>query len=46
MAKRPALGKGMGALLSAATPSSNGKYFLCGIEDLKTTSQSAEKNLQ
>ncbi len=35
MAKRPALGKGMGALLSAATPSSNGKYFLCGIEDLK-----------
>jgi ParB family chromosome partitioning protein len=35
MAKRPALGKGMGALLSAATPASNGKYFLCGIEDLK-----------
>nr|WP_321532607.1 ParB/RepB/Spo0J family partition protein [uncultured Desulfuromonas sp.] len=25
----------MGALLSAATPASNGKYFLCGIEDLK-----------
>ena len=35
MAKRPALGKGMGALLSAAAPSANGKYFLCGIEDLK-----------
>lgn len=35
MAKRPALGKGMGALLSAAAPSTSSKYFLCGIEELK-----------
>lgn len=35
MAKRPALGKGMGALLSAAAPAAGGKYFLCGVEELK-----------
>lgn len=35
MAKRPALGKGMGALLSAATPDNGGKYFICAIEELR-----------
>jgi len=37
MAKRPALGKGIGALLSSANQegNSNSKYFLCPIEDLK-----------
>lgn len=35
MAKRPALGKGMGALLSAAKPDTNGRFFLCAIEELK-----------
>ncbi|RME37001.1 MAG: ParB/RepB/Spo0J family partition protein [Deltaproteobacteria bacterium] len=41
MAKRPALGKGIGALISSAATSStsdkagSSKYFLCPIEDLK-----------
>ena len=37
MAKRPALGKGIGALLSSATQEggSHNKYFLCPIEELK-----------
>ncbi|PLX94225.1 MAG: chromosome partitioning protein ParB [Desulfuromonas sp.] len=42
-AKRPALGKGIGALISSATPSSNDKYFLCPIEDLKPHSQQPRK---
>ena len=43
MAKRPALGKGMGALLSAATPDSDGKYFVCAIEELKPHSNQPRK---
>lgn len=35
MAKRPALGKGMGALISAATPDNGGRYFICAIEELR-----------
>jgi ParB family chromosome partitioning protein len=35
MAKRPALGKGIGALLDSATPERNKKFFLCPIEELK-----------
>lgn len=35
MAKRPALGKGMGALLDSAAQSGRGHYFLCPIEELK-----------
>ncbi len=35
MAKRTALGKGMGALLSAATPDNGGRYFICAIEELR-----------
>jgi ParB family chromosome partitioning protein len=35
MAKRPALGKGMGALLDSAAQSGRGQYFLCPIEELK-----------
>ncbi|MEA3464402.1 MAG: ParB/RepB/Spo0J family partition protein [Thermodesulfobacteriota bacterium] len=43
MSKRPALGKGMGALLSAATPDSDGKYFVCAIEELKPHSNQPRK---
>jgi len=43
MAKRPALGKGMGALLSAATPDTNGRFFLCAIEELKPHSNQPRK---
>jgi ParB family chromosome partitioning protein len=35
MAKRPALGKGIGALLNSATQEGGRKYFLCPVEDLK-----------
>ena len=35
MAKRPALGKGIGALLDSASHEGNHKYFLCPIEELK-----------
>ncbi|BCA81207.1 ParB/RepB/Spo0J family partition protein [Desulfuromonas sp. AOP6] len=35
MAKRPALGKGIGALLNSATQEGGRKYFLCPIEELK-----------
>jgi len=35
MAKRPALGKGMGALLDSAAQSGRGQYFLCPIEELR-----------
>lgn len=35
MAKRPALGKGIGALLNSATQEGGGKYFLCPIEELR-----------
>lgn len=43
MAKRPALGKGMGALLSAATPDTNGRFFMCAIEELKPHSNQPRK---
>jgi len=43
MAKRPALGKGMGALLSAAAPDSKGRFFLCAIEELKPHSNQPRK---
>ncbi len=35
MAKRPALGKGIGALLNNPVQEGGRKYFLCPIEDLK-----------
>lgn len=36
MAKRPALGRGMGALLgSVAEPAERSKYFLCPVEELR-----------
>jgi ParB family transcriptional regulator, chromosome partitioning protein len=35
MAKRPALGKGIGALLNSATQEGGRKYFLCPLEELK-----------
>lgn len=35
MAKRPALGKGIGALLNSATQEGGKKYFLCPIEELR-----------
>jgi len=43
MAKRPALGKGMGALLSAATPNESGKYFICAIDELCPHTQQPRK---
>ena len=41
--KRPALGKGIGALLSSAAQEGGKKYFLCPIEDLKPHSQQPRK---
>lgn len=35
MSKRPALGKGIGALISDATQESGRKYFVCPIEELR-----------
>jgi ParB family chromosome partitioning protein len=35
MAKRPALGKGIGALLNSAAQEGGRKYFLCPIEELR-----------
>jgi ParB family transcriptional regulator, chromosome partitioning protein len=35
MVKRPALGKGIGALLNSATMEGGRRYFLCPIEDLQ-----------
>lgn len=43
MAKRPALGKGMGALLSAAQPASTSTYFICAIEELRPHSKQPRK---
>ena len=43
MAKRPALGKGIGALLSSATQEGGRKYFLCPIEELKPHAQQPRK---
>jgi len=41
--KRPALGKGIGALLSSAAQEGGKKYFLCPIEDLQPHSQQPRK---
>ncbi len=42
-AKRPALGKGIGALLTSAAQEGGKKYFSCPIEDLKPHSQQPRK---
>lgn len=44
MAKRPALGKGIGALLNSATQEGNRKYFLCPIEELRPHSEQPRKS--
>jgi len=41
--KRPALGKGIGALLSSAAQEGGKKYFQCPIEELKPHSQQPRK---
>jgi ParB family chromosome partitioning protein len=43
MAKRPALGKGIGALLSSATQEGRHKYFLCPVEELRPHQQQPRK---
>jgi ParB family chromosome partitioning protein len=43
MAKRPALGKGIGALLSSAAQEGGKKYFSCPIEELKPHSRQPRK---
>jgi ParB family chromosome partitioning protein len=43
MVKRPALGKGIGALLSSASQDGRHKYFLCPVEDLKPHHQQPRK---
>ncbi len=43
MVKRPALGKGIGALLNSASQEGSRKYFLCPIEDLKPHGQQPRK---
>ena len=35
MAKRPALGKGIGALLTSASQDGRHKYFVCPVEELQ-----------
>ncbi|PLX87771.1 MAG: chromosome partitioning protein ParB [Desulfuromonas sp.] len=42
-AKRPALGKGIGALLSSAAQEGGKKYFVCPIEELKPHGQQPRK---
>ncbi|WP_020678229.1 ParB/RepB/Spo0J family partition protein [Geopsychrobacter electrodiphilus] len=44
MAKRPALGKGMGALLNTAAQEGGKKYFQCPIEELRPHSNQPRKN--
>ena len=44
MTKRPALGKGIGALLSSATQEGRHKYFLCPIEELRPHSRQPRKS--
>jgi ParB family chromosome partitioning protein len=44
MSKRPALGKGIGALISSAAQEGGKKYFSCPIEELKPHSQQPRKN--
>ncbi len=43
MVKRPALGKGIGALLNSATQEGGRQYFLCPIEDLRPHSRQPRK---
>ncbi len=43
MAKRPALGKGIGALLTSASQDSRHKYFVCPVEELKPHHQQPRK---
>lgn len=43
MAKRPSLGKGIGALLNSAAQEGGRKYFLCPIEELRPHSQQPRK---
>jgi ParB family chromosome partitioning protein len=43
MTKRPALGKGIGALLSSASQDGRHKYFVCPVEDLKPHHQQPRK---
>ena len=44
MTKRPALGKGIGALISSATQEGRHKYFLCPIEELRPHSRQPRKS--
>ncbi|MBW2452059.1 MAG: ParB/RepB/Spo0J family partition protein, partial [Deltaproteobacteria bacterium] len=44
MAKRPALGKGIGALITSATQEGRHKYFLCPVEELKPHRQQPRKS--
>ncbi|NCP02742.1 MAG: ParB/RepB/Spo0J family partition protein [Deltaproteobacteria bacterium] len=44
MAKRPALGKGIGALLNSAVQEGGKKYFQCPIEELLPHSNQPRKN--
>jgi len=44
MAKRPALGKGIGALISSAAQEGGRKYFSCPVEELKPHSKQPRKN--
>ncbi|MBD1399883.1 ParB/RepB/Spo0J family partition protein [Pelovirga terrestris] len=44
MSKRPALGKGIGALISSAAQEGGKKYFSCPVEELKPHSQQPRKN--
>ena len=43
MAKRPALGKGIGALLTSASQDGRHKYFVCPVEELKPHQQQPRK---
>ncbi len=44
MGKRPALGKGIGALLNSANEDGRRKYFLCPIEELRPHDQQPRKS--
>lgn len=44
MAKRPALGKGIGALLDSATLEGNRKFFQCPIEEMRPHSNQPRKS--
>ena len=44
MSKRPALGKGIGALISSATMEGRHKYFLCPVEELRPHAKQPRKS--